>query len=143
MQRKTLGEADVQLVCSPWLKAAIFCVTATILCAVALTLVLGSNSLALANSDEAPAAAAEVYSGVITDSVCGARHTRYPNLDAVRCTRECVRTGGKYMLINGDKIYSLQGDFADLAQFAGQRARVTGTLQAETIKVSAINSPQQ
>ncbi len=124
-------------------KPVLFLILVTILAAVVLPLLLGGKSSALANSDQAPGAAAEIYSGVISDSVCGARHTRYPNLDAVRCTRECVRTGGKYVLINGDKTYVLQGDFAELAQFAGQRARVTGTLQAETIKVSAINSPQQ
>jgi hypothetical protein len=124
-----------------WIRPVLFGMAATMLYAFVLFTTPGTGSSAWA---QAPATGASgIYSGVITDSVCGARHTKYPNLDAVKCTRECVRTGAKYMLIDGDKSYALQGDFAELAQFAGQRARVTGTLQGDTIHITAINSPQQ
>ena len=79
------------------------------------------------------------FTGIITDSMCGARHVKHPNMDSANCTRECVRTGAKYTLIDGEKSYFLQGDFAELAQFAGQRAKVSGSLEGETIRVSAIN----
>jgi hypothetical protein len=45
------------------------------------------------------------------------------------------------MLIDGDKSYNLQGDFAQLAQFAGQRAKIGGSLQGTTIRVSSISEP--
>lgn len=129
---------------SLWLRLAWIVAAASV---IAFAIALSSGGLAFASSDDAarqqPSGAATAYSGVITDSVCGARHTKYPNLDAVRCTRECVRTGAKYTLINGDKVYFLQGDFAELAQFAGQRAVVTGALQGETIKIASIDSPHQ
>jgi hypothetical protein len=104
-------------------------------------LILGSATVAFAGSGQAPevAAAAGDYTGIISDSMCGARHVKHPNLDSANCTRECVRTGAKYKLIDGDKSYFLQGDFAALAQFAGERAKVTGALEGDTIKVSAIN----
>jgi len=81
------------------------------------------------------------FTGMVSDSVCGARHVKHPELDSPRCTRECVRTGAKYILIDGDKSYNLQGDFAQLAQFAGQRAKIGGSLQGTTIRVSSISEP--
>jgi hypothetical protein len=106
----------------------------------ALAVIAASATLAFAGrgqgADDAPAGA---YTGMITDSICGARHVRKPNLDAANCTRECVRTGAKYKLIDGEKSYFLEGDFAELAQFAGQRAKVSGSLEGETIRVSAVN----
>ena len=73
--------------------------------------------------------------------ICSARHVKHPELDSPRCARECVRTGAKYILIDGDTSYNLQGNFAQLAQFAGQRAKVNGSLQGSTIRVSSISEP--
>jgi len=81
------------------------------------------------------------FLGVVSDSICGARHVKHPELDSPRCARECVRTGAKYILIDGDSSYNLQGNFAQLAQFAGQRAKVNGSLQGSTIRVSSISEP--
>lgn len=81
------------------------------------------------------------FTGMVSDSVCGARHVKHPELDSPRCARECVRTGANYILIDGDKSYNLQGDFAQLAQFAGQRAKISGSLQGTTIRVSSISEP--
>jgi hypothetical protein len=81
------------------------------------------------------------FTGMVSDSLCGARHVKHPELDSPRCTRECVRTGANYILIDGDTSYNLQGNFAQLAQFAGQRAKVSGSLQGSTIRVSSISEP--
>jgi hypothetical protein len=81
------------------------------------------------------------FTGMVSDSICGARHVKHPELDSPRCTRECVRTGAKYILIDGDTSYNLQGNFAQLAQFAGQRAKISGSLQGSTIRVSSISEP--
>lgn len=108
--------------------------------AAAFVVVVASATLVFAGGGQAAdEAQAGAYTGIITDSVCGARHVKHPNLDSANCTRECVRTGAKYKLIDGDKSYFLQGDYAELAQFAGERAKVSGSLVGETIRVSAIN----
>jgi hypothetical protein len=108
--------------------------------AIVLAAIVASATLAFAGSGQTPEVVPSGdYTGIISDSMCGARHVKHPNLDSANCTRECVRTGAKYKLIDGDKSYFLQGDFAELAQFAGERAKVSGTLDGETIKVSAIN----
>lgn len=118
------------------------CLTATLVAGGALGALLAGTTLAFAGGgqtvDEAQPGA---YSGMVTDSICGARHVKHPEFDSPKCTRECVRTGAKYMLIDGDQSYSLEGNFAQLAQFAGQRAKVSGSLQGKTIRVSSISEP--
>jgi hypothetical protein len=112
----------------------------SVLAAVAFAVIVTSATLAFAGSGQtSDVTPSGDYTGIISDSMCGARHVKHPNLDSANCTRECVRTGAKYTLINGDKSYFLRGDFAALAQFAGERAKVTGSLDGNTIKVSAIN----
>lgn len=108
--------------------------------AVAFAAIVATATTALAGSGQTPDGAQPgAFTGIIADSICGARHVKKPNLDAANCTRECVRTGAKYKLIDGEKSYFLQGHFGELAQFAGQRAKVSGSLDGETIRVSAIN----
>ena len=117
-----------------------FCFAMTFLSVAAFAALVASATLAFSGSGQtADEAQAGAYTGIITDSVCGARHVKHPNLDSANCTRECVRTGAKYKLIDGDKSYFLRGDFAELAQFAGQRAKVSGSLNGETIRISSIN----
>ena len=113
-----------------WFRLFAFCFTTTVLAAAACA---GSGQTV----DNVVQAGD--YTGMISDSMCGARHVKHPNLDSANCTRECVRSGAKYKLIDGEKSYFLQGDFAELAQFAGQRAKVSGSLSGETIRISSIN----
>lgn len=123
---------------SSWLR--LFGLCFAFVSAAAFVVVVASATLVFAGGGQAAdEAQAGAYTGIITDSVCGARHVKHPNLDSANCTRECVRTGAKYKLIDGDKSYFLQGDYAELAQFAGERAKVSGSLVGETIRVSAIN----
>jgi len=49
----------------------------------------------------------------------------------------CVRNGSKYLLANGDKRYEVIGDPEQISQLAGESVKVTGTLAADRIKVSA------
>jgi hypothetical protein len=125
---------------SSWFRLFAFCFTMSLVAAAAFAVIVTSATLAFAGSGQTPnVAQSGDYTGIISDSMCGARHVKHPNLDSANCTRECVRTGAKYALIDGDKSYFLRGDFAALAQFAGERAKVTGSLDGNTIKVSAIN----
>lgn len=85
-------------------------------------------------------AGAKTLSGVVSDTMCGAKHMMEGS--AAECTRACVSKGSKYALVVGDKVYTLEtSDKAALDQLdklAGQPAKVTGAVDGETIKVSAV-----
>ncbi|MGH9502478.1 MAG: hypothetical protein ACRD20_06475 [Terriglobales bacterium] len=78
------------------------------------------------------------FAGMITDSRCGARHRMNSDKTSAECTRSCVRKGAHYVLVDGEKIYALQGDHRQLEKLAGQRVNVTGMLEGDTIKVKTV-----
>jgi hypothetical protein len=77
------------------------------------------------------------FSGLVTDSYCGARHLRHSNLSPEDCARMCLRNGATYVLVDGDHRYKLSGNEESLSKLLGTRASITGTRQGETISVSA------
>jgi len=58
------------------------------------------------------------------------------------CTKMCVRNGSKYVLVEGDKKYDLAGSGSELDGLAGQRVKIIGSLDGNTIKVDSISSGQ-
>ena len=78
------------------------------------------------------------YSGLITDSHCGARHQRHSKMTPEDCARACIRNGATYVLVNGQRRYTLSGNEESLNELLGTRATVTGTLEGETISVSSV-----
>jgi hypothetical protein len=96
----------------------------------------GESEPAESNANPAPAPAdLTSFSGMITDSYCGARHVRYPNLSPTDCAAACIRNGATYVLVDGDHRYKLTGSEDALSKILGTRASVTGTLQGDTISV--------
>ena len=77
------------------------------------------------------------FTGIITDSRCGARHVRNSHESSSQCTRRCVRNGANYLLVDGDQKYILTGQRDMLDRFAGERVTVTGTRQGSTIVVTS------
>jgi len=77
------------------------------------------------------------FSGLITDSYCGARHQRHSNLTPEDCARACIRNSATYVLVNGHRRYKLSGNEESLNKLLGTRATVTGTLQGEIISVTS------
>jgi hypothetical protein len=84
------------------------------------------------------AATVQTYDGVITDTKCGARHTPAAAGSAADCTRTCVHAGESFALVDGDKIYVLQGEPELLKHEAGQRVTIGGTLNGTTISVASV-----
>jgi hypothetical protein len=84
------------------------------------------------------------YTGVVSDAMCGAKHTMAG--DDAACTRGCVGKGSKYALIVGDKVYTL--DTSDktaldtLDKQAGAKVTVVGTEKDSTITVSSVKAAQ-
>ncbi len=82
--------------------------------------------------------AVQTYEGVITDTHCGARHAPGIGQSAADCTRQCVHAGERFVLIDGDSAYVLEGDMMLLKKMAGQRVQVTGKLNGRTIAVTHV-----
>lgn len=80
------------------------------------------------------------FSGLLTDSRCGARHARALGKSASECARFCVRHGAHYIIVNGANTYTLDGRSAQLRNFAGQRVVVMGSLQDGAIQVRSLST---
>jgi type 1 fimbria pilin len=84
----------------------------------------------------------QTFTGTITDSECaGAGHAgmRMGPTDA-ECTKMCIIAhGAAYVLEDGKSVYTLS-DQKTPERFAGERVRVTGTVDAKTktIRVDSI-----
>ena len=83
-------------------------------------------------------AAPQTFTGVITDTLCGAKHNMKGHSDA-DCTRMCTKASGEYALFDGQNVLKLS-DQKTPAKFAAQTVKVTGTLdpKTNTIKVTSI-----
>jgi len=86
----------------------------------------------------------QTFTGTITDNMCakaGHAQMRMGPTDA-ECTTACVSVhGATYVLYDGKEVYALS-DQRTPEKFAGQKVRVTGTLDAKTrtIRVDSISA---
>ena len=87
-----------------------------------------------------PSPQEQTYEGMVTDTHCGAKHEAALGRTASDCTRVCVHGGAHFALVNGDRIYILTGDLERLKRSAGQRSKVMGMLNGDTISVSSITA---
>ena len=113
----------------------------------ASVLALASLGAALPRPGGATGDAPKVFKGEIMDDMCAksGSHTEMQKMmknmgnDAKTCTVECVKLGGKYVLYDGTSKTSYQLDPQDKAKdFAGQKVKVTGTSDGDTIHVKSI-----
>jgi hypothetical protein len=78
--------------------------------------------------------APKTYTGVITDTMCGADHAHMGITPDAKCVRECVRMPGgewKYALLVGKEVYTLN-DQQTPEKYAAQKVKFTGTLYPKT-----------
>ena len=132
-----------------WLSLLSYCVLTGLAVALGFALVIAGGSVALAShqgvgedsKEMAPTTGAPqtgaTFSGMITDSHCGARHMRKSNMTAAQCAEACYRKGASYILIDGNRRYTLIGGEGALSKLLGERAKVTGNLQDDTIIVDS------
>lgn len=75
----------------------------------------------------------QTFTGVITDTMCGADHAAMKVTPISKCVRDCIRMDKKvkYALFDGKKVYPLSDQQAP-EQFAGEKVKVTGTLFEKT-----------
>jgi hypothetical protein len=75
--------------------------------------------------------------GVVSDAMCGAHHTMKGMSDA-DCTRMCVKAGQGYVLVVGDRVYSVAGHLSEFDKYAGQKVIVKGKLNGDTLAVESV-----
>jgi hypothetical protein len=140
-----------------WMSLVGFCLVTVFGAALAFAVIVAGGSAALAGhqspsemqndepQDRAPAAKSPrlepadmtTFSGLVTDSYCGARHLRHTRLTPTECAATCIRSGASFVLVDGDHRYHLNGAEQSLSKLLGTRASVTGTRQGDTIMVSS------
>ena len=86
----------------------------------------------------------QTFTGIITDSECATGdHSRMRmGSDDAECARACVSAhGASFVLYTGKEVYALT-DQQTPDKFAGQKVRVTGTLdvKTKTIQVKTITA---
>jgi hypothetical protein len=134
-----------------WISLIGSCFLMAVGAAFAFAIIVAAGSAALAGRQTAdepqltsPAvpevATGSLYEGMVTDSRCGARHIKNSHLNPTECTRQCVQQGASYVLVDGSRRYKLVGSEEVLAKFAGQRIRISGARQGETIQVNSAMS---
>ena len=85
-----------------------------------------------------PAARQQTYAGMVTCSRCLAKHSAEIGASATACARICIRDGAKFTLVDGDQTYILDGDPAALNRVVGQRVRIVGARNGDTITVASV-----
>jgi hypothetical protein len=88
--------------------------------------------------------APRTFTGVITDTLCGATHAMMKAQSDAACVKLCVKGSGQYALFDGQNVLKLT-DQKTPAKFAAQRVRVAGIYdeKTKTIKVSSIEPVSQ
>lgn len=127
-----------------WIALIFYCAANATVAALAFAIMVAGSTLFYAAAPSSVAAtsdetvAPQTFSGMITDAHCGAKH-RLPDKASAECTRICVTRGSSYILIDGDKVYGLEGDSVKLNRMAGERVTITGSLHGRTIDIASIS----
>jgi hypothetical protein len=81
------------------------------------------------------------FTGVITDSMCGANHKMMHVSPDTKCVAECVRASRtvRFVLLDGKTVYQLSDQQAP-AKFAGQKVKITGIASGNGIQVANIEA---
>jgi hypothetical protein len=83
-------------------------------------------------------AAPQTLTGIVTDDMCGKKHTMMSGKPDAECIRACVKAGSKYALLVGGKIYELKGDAKQIDPYAGKKVKVAGDVSGTTITLASI-----
>ena len=82
----------------------------------------------------------KTVTGAISDSMCGAAGHMMADKTEADCVRACVKEGSKYVLVDGQTVYTLDGDATEIDKFAGEKATVSGVLSGDTLRVATIKA---
>ncbi len=77
------------------------------------------------------------FTGIVTDSMCGANHAMMHVTPDAKCVQDCVKARAKYVLFDGKIAYPLSNQ-QQPAKFAAQRVTILGTMQDGVIEITSI-----
>jgi hypothetical protein len=85
------------------------------------------------------AEAPQSFTGVITDTMCGAKHDMMKGTPDDECVKMCVKGSSQYALYDGKDVWKLS-DQKKASQFPAEKVLVTGTVSPDekAIKVVSI-----
>ena len=87
--------------------------------------------------------AQQTWTGQISDSHCGAKHTMQ-GMSERACTEMCVKNKGEYVFVTGGKVLKIADQTSkDLATHAGHTVMLTGTMKNDTVTVAKIDMPKK
>lgn len=118
--------------------SAFACVLALLLATLGVAVGAAAANSESSQPAQSSARQPETYEGMITDTHCGAKHSAAVGMTAADCTRVCVHGGEQFALVDGDKMYVLEGESDALKRVAGQRVKIFGILNGNTISVTSI-----
>ena len=106
-----------------------------------LTPLFASVVAIAASAGAANAAAADTFTGVITDTMCGAKpHSAMSKGKTnAECAKMCAKGPHEYALLRGTEVVKLSDQKA-AAKYPAQKVKVTGAYdeKSKTIKVASI-----
>ena len=122
--------------------------------AAAIALLAAAALWTPASSSALAAGATQTWTGIISDSHCGALHKTDIEHGGSITARECVigregdpnlpgcvsaKYGAKFVVVVGDTVYQVANqEFKALRTFAAENVKVSGTLKGDTITVTNI-----
>jgi hypothetical protein len=89
----------------------------------------------------AATALAGEWTGVISDSKCGAKH-KESSKAAVACVTSCIKAGGKPVLVADGKVVAIANPDAVKSEFYGVKVSVSGEMKGEAIEIASIKSAE-
>jgi hypothetical protein len=121
-----------------WFHTVGVSVTAAVLFAVVIALLTATAVLAFSQKESPDAQPLQTVAGMLTDSRCGARHPSTSKMSVSQCARFCIKQGASWALVDGDAVYMLKGDSPAFDRMAGQRVKLTGLIEGNSIQVQSI-----
>jgi len=80
----------------------------------------------------------QTVTGVITDTMCGAKHTMMKGQPDDECIRMCVKGTAEFALYDGKNVWKLS-DQKVAAKFAAKKVKVTGAADPKTMTIKTVS----
>ena len=78
------------------------------------------------------------WTGVVSDSHCGAKHNT-PSAAATKCVQTCIKGGGEAVFVTGDKVLKLDAASQEKVKgHYGHQVSVTGDVDGDTLKIDTL-----
>jgi hypothetical protein len=92
---------------------------------------------ALTLSFATASAFAESLTGVVSDEMCSKNTAKASSPEHASCAQKCIKGGSDPVLVVGSKVYKFS-DPAKMANYAGKKITVDGTVAENTITVASV-----